>query len=1148
MRPRGWRLSSFEARLRGTLRRLTLPLVAVAALASTASASADLRPVRRDFGDHRVPLVRAGEVQVPAVRARGRVRVIVRLGGPPLAAWQSGRRLQGVAAPAQLNVRSASSRAYLARLAAAQRAAVAELRREIPEARVGRRFRVLLNGLTVDLPASRLPALMRTSFATKVFPSVRYTLRTNRSPSLIGADAYSASTGARGAGVKIAIVDDGVDHTNPFFNPAGFSYPAGFPRGGLRWTNEKVIVARVFPGPNAGRPGRLALDPQASFHGTHVAGIAAGVSGTTAPSGSDHPVTPGLSGVAPRAWIGNYRVFTVPTPIGHVANTPEIVAAFESAVADGMDVINFSGGGPQTDPVNDAMVETIRNVTSAGVVAVISAGNDRDEFGLGSAGSPGTAPEAISVAAASNRQVFGGEIDVRDGPRVPFVPASGGRIPQGWQSSDVPLLDVGTVVGTDGRPVDRRLCGPAGDVNRVVSTLPPRSLAGVVALVSRGVCTFDSKARRARAAGAIGLLVVDNRPGEANGIPLELVVPAGMVSDLDGARLREHLAARGGRTSFRVVAPPQRIETERGGIVTSFSSAGPTSFGHLLKPDVAAPGGQILSATTRGAGGPFAVFDGTSMAAPHVAGATALLLERHPSWLPRQVKSALVSTASTAWENTARTAEASVLLAGGGMIDVGRADAPLVFAVPASLSYGDLDVTGEAQRRPIFVRVDDAGGGAGTWTVEVRPQRATRGATLEVPPSLAVPPGGGTDLAAFAHAAHDAEPGENYGFVLLRRGDATRRIPYLFVVTRPALASVPAEPLGLLEVGGTTGGRSLVDAYKYPAAPFGPAPDYFGPPMHQPGAERLYVKRISEPVANFGAAVIVATSNARIDPWVLGSKDETDVQGFAGTPVNVNALTFGYGIDIGVAGAALPRPKTYYVAVDSGTDGFDDRPLPGRYVLQSWVNDVLPPVIVPLSRTVTAGRPTIAARVFDIGGRITDPGSGVDPLSLVISYRRALVGASLYDPVAGIALFALPSQAPRIPAGRTRAVFVASDNQEAKNVNTFGPDVMPNTNFAQTALRAVNGPTISWLAPEARACVGRTARLAVLAASTARVRSVQFFDGARRIAVTRRGTADLYLGEWRTARAGKGAHRLRAVVTDARGRRASAARRVRICG
>src|SRR5205085_5639869 len=141
------------------------------------------------------------------------------------------------------------------------------------------------------------------------------------------------------------------------------------------------------------------LDRAESFHGTHGAGIAAGDEDTTAPPGRDHPSVSGLSGVAPHAYIGNYRVFTVPTPVGNVANTPEIVAAFEAAVADGMNVINFSGGGPETDPVNDAMIETVRNVAAAGVVPVIAAGNDRDDFGLGSVGPPGPPPSASTLAA-----------------------------------------------------------------------------------------------------------------------------------------------------------------------------------------------------------------------------------------------------------------------------------------------------------------------------------------------------------------------------------------------------------------------------------------------------------------------------------------------------------------------------------------------------------------------------------------------------------------------------------------------------------------------------------------------------------------------------------------------------------------------------
>src|SRR5205085_11356297 len=168
-----------------------------------------------------------------------------------------------------------------------------------------------------------------------------------------------------------------------------------------------VIAARTFPGPGSGKAGRLPLDPKSSFHGTHVAGIAAGDSGTTAPAGPDHPTVSGLSGVAPRAWLGNYRVFDVPTPFGgETAEPPEIVAAFEQAVADGMNVINFSGGGDQTEPSTDILIQAVDNTAAAGAVPVIAAGNDRDTSGLGPVGSPSTAPAASTDAAVPNAPVL----------------------------------------------------------------------------------------------------------------------------------------------------------------------------------------------------------------------------------------------------------------------------------------------------------------------------------------------------------------------------------------------------------------------------------------------------------------------------------------------------------------------------------------------------------------------------------------------------------------------------------------------------------------------------------------------------------------------------------------------------------------------
>jgi subtilisin family serine protease len=1129
--------------------RRSVGLFAVAtALASALPAGASLVTINRTFGELTVPRVRAGTLTVPRNQAQGRVRVIVGLPLAPLAA-AGVRPLAARSGTRKLSVASARSRRYLARVSAAQRVAAAQLRRVIPEARIGRRFQIVLDGLTVSLPATELPRLAKLGFVRTIYPSVRYRLATDTSPSVIGADALHALAGARGEGIKIGVVDDGVDNTNPFLNPAGFSYPAGFPRGGRKWTSAKVIVARAFPGPNSGRPGRLALDRRASFHGTHVAGIAAGDAGTCSPGGNDHPSTCGLSGVAPRAYIGNYRVFNVPTPIGNIANTPEIAAAFEFAVRDGMDVINFSGGGAESEPANDAMIEVIRNVEAAGVVPVIAAGNDREEFGSGSIGSPGTSPAAITVAAVSNTHVFAPTMSVRTPGApdtlsdIPIAGAGGARFPGRFSVTTRRLVDVGTLPSVGRAPVDRRICGPDGDTNNETkSSLPAGSLRGAIALAWRGHCTFTSKALRAARAAASGLVLVDNRPGEANEIALELAIPAGMISDLDGARLRAYLATTGGAADVTIGNAIERVETGRSGIVTSFSAGGPTAFEHLLKPDVSAPGGQVLSSTLQEftGGSRFAVFDGTSMATPHVSGAAALLLQLHPSWTPAQVKSALVSTAGPAWADTARTHEAPVTLGGAGLVELPRAAAPQVFTEPTALSFRDLNVNHGSDSRALLVRVTDAGGGAGAWQVQLAPQETSAGASVDVPPVLVVPPGGEADLVAVARAGEGAAVGEDYGFILLRRGEVTRRIPYEFFVGRPQLELLQARRLGRFQLGDTINGSNRVMTYCCPAAPFGPPPDYVGPPMEESGTETLYVTSIDEPVANIGVAVESSSGGSLIDPWLLGSPNERDVQGYAGTPVNVNELMFDWQVDIGAAGAAFPKIKRFYVAVDSNSDPFTHRSLPGRYILRSWVNDVRPPTIRLLTKRVAAGRPTIVARV-------RDRGSGVDPLSLVIAYRGILVGAASYDPNSGLAVFPLSRDASAIPAGPTRAVISASDYQEAKNVNSVGDDILPNTAFRPVSITGVSGPALTWVAPAENTCVGRTAGLIVVASSTKPIRSVRFFADGKQIDVDRRGAENVFSGSWGTRFVPAGRHVLSAVATDRAGRTLSATRGVRVC-
>ena len=852
------------------MRRFAPLLAVVAALTVVAPTFAKLQPIKRSFGEVTLPRLRAGTLQIPRGHADGRIRVIVRLKQPPLAAvfGQSAK----TAGEHRLNVASSSSRAYLARLTSLQNAAAAQLQRAIPAIHLQRRFQVLLDGITVSVPNRSLPRLVRLPFVSKVYPSLTYTVNTNESPQIIQADALHQRTGAMGDGVKIAVVDTGIDQTNPFLNPDGMNFPPGFPKGGKKWTTPKVIVMRAFPGPNSGREGRIGGDP-AFPHGTHVSGIAAGRTGTVAPPSASHPQVNDLSGVAPKAWLGAYRVFTIPTPLGQSANTPEIVAAFESAVRDGMDVINFSGGGPQTDPANDAMIETVANVVQAGVVPVISAGNDRDDFGLGSDGSPGTAPDAISVAAVTNNHVFTPTLTL-ESPSLPGIPADvpiqeavAPSIPNGWAFNAQQLTDIGTIVGRDGQAVDRHLCGHADDPNGAYNPLPAGSLSGSIALVSRGYCAFVSKAERVREAGGIGMVLVNNRAGTPSGIPVETTVPSGMISDLDGERLRNALAGTSGRGQIKIDTQIRQIQTDRGGVVTFFSSAGPTAFGHQLKPDVSAPGGDILSSVTKALDpSQFAVFDGTSMSAPHVTGSVALLVELHPTWTPQQIKSALMTTAGPAWGNTARTEEAPVTLEGAGLINVDKADNPLVFTDPSSVSLGDLNGN-HGSRKSQLVVVSDAGGGAGTWQVELAPQAATAGASVQVPSSIDLAPGGTASVPLIATVGPGATEGTDYGFVLLRKGTETRRVPYLFLVTRPAFEGVDAKNLDVYQVGTTKSGPSRANIYRYPEWAFGPPPGYTAqPPMDEAGGRsstRRWSRRRSSTSASPSSSVRRTPSSTR---------------------------------------------------------------------------------------------------------------------------------------------------------------------------------------------------------------------------------------------------------------------------------------------
>ena len=292
-------------------------------------------------------------------------------------------------------------------LANAQTNLAETIENAVPDAQIRWRYKLVANGLAVVVPSSQLGRLTSLPGVETVYPSVRYRTQLDRSPQQIGAPAlWSAGLANAGQGMKIAIIDEGIDQTHPFFSPAGYTMPAGYPKGQTAYTTAKVIVARAFPPArptwkHASKP----FDPEISSHGTHVAGIAAGNANTLAEGAR-------ISGVAPRAYLGNYKALTIPTDadVGLDGNSPELVAAIEAAVADGMDVINMSLGEPEIEPARDIVVKALEAAARAGVVPVVSAGNDFDQFGRGSVGSPAATPSAITVGAVTTTR--GGPDDV----------------------------------------------------------------------------------------------------------------------------------------------------------------------------------------------------------------------------------------------------------------------------------------------------------------------------------------------------------------------------------------------------------------------------------------------------------------------------------------------------------------------------------------------------------------------------------------------------------------------------------------------------------------------------------------------------------------------------------------------------------------
>lgn len=546
------------------------------------------------------------------------------------------------------------------------------LAKTAPKAEVISDYSIVANGFAIKLNGEKIEKL-KSSEVRSVTYSVRYYPAMNVSTRLINAPELWAKAGKpsnAGTGVKIGIIDSGIDLTSPFLNDTDYA-PAGqtdecapFTKPGGKNTNNKVIVCRVYASgvtPGASSPSTLIINP----HGTHVAGTIAGNYGTSGKVEGTQLVVNDLSGVAPGALLGDYNVFP-----GFGAGftgkdgdsfSHDIIRALEDSVRDGMDIDSMSLGGKVSGP-NDILAETVNSVVDAGVIVVIAAGNEGP--GDMTLSSPGTAQKAITVGASTNSHFMGFPVTLGTGESFgaavgdfnPYLP---------------PVLDTTFSIATPGNGCSQ-ITGVSGNI----------------AVIDRGTCTFTTKIRNAQDAGAIGVIMINNVAGDPvamghDGTLPKPTIPAAMVSKSDG----EFIKTKAGTTNMSVNGTePEEFITGNADIMAGFSSQGPTPFNFLLKPDITAPGVNVLSGIFNQE---FAFYQGTSMATPHVSGAAALLRQLHPDWSPAQIKSALVNTAKRpVFSYIDGMTPAGVLARGGGRIDLAAANSTPLTIEPSSAGFG----------------------------------------------------------------------------------------------------------------------------------------------------------------------------------------------------------------------------------------------------------------------------------------------------------------------------------------------------------------------------------------------------------------------------------------------------------------------------
>jgi uncharacterized protein (TIGR03437 family) len=624
---------------------------------------------------------------------------------------------------------------------------------------------ILLNAIFVAADSSRLAEL-------RAIPGVRYVARVpryhrslDRAVQLLNVPAAWSALGGTsnaGLGVKIAVIDTGIESSHAAFQDASLNPPAGYPVCGIaqmpfatldctKYTNPKIIVARSYvpmiaagtgavPAANS-RPDDYSPRDHAG-HGTAVAMAAAGIT-NTGPADT-------ITGVAPKAFLGSYKVFGSPG-VNDFTSADAIVAALEDAYYnDSMDIAVLALGapalfGPQDSGSTcgapsgtpcDPEAAAVQNAVNAGMIVVAAAGNGGPN--VASIDSPADAAGAIAVGAANNSHNWSNPLTVA-GVGAFHSLLGGGPAPN--PSLSLPLTDA-TNAG------DPFACNP----------LNPGSLNGAYALIARGICAFVTKVQNAQAAGALGVVFINTpgddsviSPGGLNGVTS---IPAALMGYTDGQTILNALPAT---AAMSPALSPFDVTT--GGQLASFSSLGPSITG-AVKPDILAvgtnlylagqtydPNGDLFSPTG------YLVSQGTSFSTPQIAGMAALVKQHNTKLTPAQIRSAVVNTGANA---------ANALAAG-------------IVASPTNASFGFVT----AARLPVTqpIQITNISTAAVNLTVALdHPAQITLDRTTL---SLAAGQSGTFNLTL---AGALPAPGAYSGLVNVTGAGTTLQIPYLYTV------------------------------------------------------------------------------------------------------------------------------------------------------------------------------------------------------------------------------------------------------------------------------------------------------------------------------------------------------------------------------